>query len=76
MRKGRAELRGEELCKRVHNMTLRDYLRRETNRGVKDTELAREFGVHRHTIRNWRRHFNLVLVTRVVSTRTNEKDTE
>ena len=49
-----------------HQMTLKDYLRVETNRGRGDCELGREFDVDRHTILNWKRLYKITTVRRAI----------
>ena len=48
--------------KAQHNQTLGYYLRDQINRGRTDCALGREFGVSRHTIRNWQRILLLIKV--------------
>lgn len=59
-----------------HDMDLKTYLMRETNKGRSDTDIARDFEsvlkpgqrVHRHTIRNWKNYLHLSTELRATHT--------
>ena len=57
-------IEAERVSWQLHSMSLRDYLRTETNRGRSDVDLSREFRVSRHTIHNWKMLLGLVTVRR------------
>lgn len=69
-RTGKRMKEAEDYCQRKYCISLKEYLRRKTNSGISDIELGREFGVTRHTIRNWKTHLQLVVVKRALSEHT------
>ena len=46
---------------KIHGICLFAYLEREINRGRSDVSIAKDFGVHRHTIRSWRTKTSVVV---------------
>lgn len=54
----------EDKVKREHNKDLKTYLRDAVNSNRSDCELSREFGVSRHTIRNWKRLLGVIVIKR------------
>jgi len=55
-----------EWTAKQHSLSLKHYLRQETERGRSDTSIATDFHVHRHTICNWKRLLGLVTVKRLI----------
>jgi hypothetical protein len=59
--------KAEAQCLERNDCTLKDFLRVETNRGRPDNDIAKEFGVDRHTISGWKRHYGLATVRRLIA---------
>lgn len=60
----------EAWTKKTHDLSLKHYLRAETERGRSDKAIATDFSVHCHTICNWKRLLGLVTVRRVINRQT------
>lgn len=63
----------------VSGLSLKIYLKKETDRGITDVALGEYFGkvlnadhmpISRHTIKNWKRHNGIVTVRRALSIHT------
>jgi len=73
-KRGDKMIAAEKYTLEKYNLTLKAYLKQETNRGVSDCQMAKEFNVNRHTIANWKRLTGLITVKRAISPYTNKGD--
>lgn len=65
-RQGARMKAAEKRTQHDFKLSLKHYLRDQTNRGRSDIALGREFGVSRQTIGNWKRLLGLTMIRRAI----------